>query len=303
MNQKLTPIITSDYRGQAQEIFESLDVCEATRQDYQYRIGMFADFVITNGFNHNTFLEFKRTLASRTDLAVSTKNKYLITAKIFLRELNRTGRMPTDITSNIKTFSQSHKHKKDGLNEAEVQRVLEKLHQLPQTPQTSRLKAMVAILALQGLCQIEIVRLDVKDLDLVANTAMVRGKGADDKELVYLHPETAKALRDYIKSNKVADGALFFSQSNSSRNHRLTTRALRQIVGNTLSALGIEKTVHGFRHYFTTTLINTYKGDLLEVARYTRHKTLEMLTVYNDNIKQKADLPRFYKTFESIKIG
>ena len=43
-------------------------------------------------------------------------------------------------------------------------------------------------------------------------------------------------------------------------------------------------------------------GDLLEVARYTRHKTLEMLTVYNDNIKQKADLPRYYKAFGEVKF-
>lgn len=44
------------------------------------------------------------------------------------------------------------------------------------------------------------------------------------------------------------------------------------------------------------------KGDLLEVSRLTRHKSLEMLQVYNDNIKFKADLPRFYETFGDIKI-
>ena len=150
--------------------------------------------------------------------------------------------------------------------------------------------------------QIEISRLDVTDLDLAGGTAFVLGKGQDDKEANYLHPESVKALRQYLKLNKIASGALFTSQSNNSRNRRLNTKGIRIIVQGILARLGIDKTVHGFRHFFTTTLIKTYKGDLLEVARYTRHKSLEMLQVYNDNISQKADLPRFYSAFESINL-
>jgi len=74
------------------------------------------------------------------------------------------------------------------------------------------------------------------------------------------------------------------------------------LVKDILNELGIDKSTHGFRHYFTTTLIKTYKGDLLEVAQYTRHKSLEMLQVYNDNIKREADLPRFYGAFNGISF-
>jgi len=56
------------------------------------------------------------------------------------------------------------------------------------------------------------------------------------------------------------------------------------------------------RHYFTTRLIKTYKGDLLEVRQYTRHSSLEMLQIYNDSIKQQADLPRFYSAFEGVQL-
>jgi hypothetical protein len=49
-------------------------------------------------------------------------------------------------------------------------------------------------------------------------------------------------------------------------------------------------------------LIKSYKGDLLEVARYTRHSGLEMLQVYNDSIKKEADLPRFYGAFEGVSF-
>ena len=299
---KQQALIVSDAREKANRAFDLLDVSEATRADYKYRIGLFIDFMQERGFNRNSFLEFKRALAERADLAVSTKNKYLATAKIFLKEANRQGALPADITQNIKLFSQSKKHKRDGLNDEEIKKLTEAIRGLPETPQNARLKAILSLLVFQGLRQIEAIRLDVRDIDFISKTAFIQGKGQDDKEPINLHPEAIRALRIYVKSNKVADGALFTSQSNNSKNQRLTTRALREIVKETLDALGIKKTTHGFRHYFISTLIKTYKGDLLEVAQYTRHKSLEMLQVYNDNIKREADLPRFYKAFSEVKF-
>lgn len=307
MKQLISPASTQDLtlnkpQIQAESIFDLLDVSETTRQDYKYRIGMFLDFVKKNGINTNSYLEFKRCLMSRTDLSISTKNKYLATAKIFLKELSRQGVLPTDITQNIKVFSQDKKHKRDGLNQKEINKLVEQLKQLAITPQNARLKAIFSLLALQGLRQIELVRLNVKDIDLVSKTAFVQGKGRDDKEPIDLHPETVKALKDYLRANKKASGALFTCQSNNHLNQRLTTRAVRKIVTDTLRKLGIDKSTHGFRHYFTTTLIKTYKGDLLEVAQYTRHKGLEMLQVYNDSIKKQADLPRYYNAFKEVSF-
>jgi integrase/recombinase XerC len=296
------PLVVDDAREKANRVCELLDVSEATRQDYKYRIGLFLAFTQENGLNRNSFLEFKRALGERTDLAVSTKNKYLATAKIFLKEANRQGFLPADITQNIKTFSQNKKHKRDGLNDEEIKRLTDAMHVLPENPQNTRLKAILSLLVFQGLRQVEVIRLDVKDIDFVSKTAFIRGKGQDDKEPIYLHPEAVKALQGYLKASKIADGALFTSQSNNSKHKRLTTRAIRDTVKQTFNTLGIEKTTHGFRHYFTTTLIKTYKGDLLEVAQYTRHKSLEMLQVYNDNINRKADLPRFYEAFSGVSF-
>lgn len=295
-------IVITDVKAKAERLFDLLDVTDTTRADYKARIGLFLDYTATHGLSRNSFLDFKRELAGRTDFSVATKNKYLGTARVFLKELNRLGHLPADITQNVKTFAQTKKHKRDGLTDEEIAVLTDKMRQLPQTPHTARLKAILSLLTLQGLRQVEIVRLDVGDLDFVAQTAFVRGKGADDKEPINLHPETIRALQDYVKTNRIGDGALFTSQSNNSRNRRLTTRALRGIVKEVLAELGINKTTHGFRHYFTTKLIEKYKGDLLEVAGYTRHKSLEMLQVYNDNIKRKADLPRFYEAFNGVSF-
>lgn len=118
-----------DTKVKAEKIFDLLDVSETTRQDYKYRIGLFLEFTHKNGININSYLDFKRYLTSRTDLTVSTKNKYLATAKIFLKELNRQGVLPADITQNVKTFSQNKKHKRDGLNDEEITKLAENMRQ------------------------------------------------------------------------------------------------------------------------------------------------------------------------------
>ena len=297
-------LTSQDYKAKADTVFDLLDVSELTKKDYKTRIDLFLEFVKKNGATPNSYRLYKQHLASRNDLTVSTKNKYLTSAKVFLKELNRQGAIPADITQNTKGFSQDKKHKKDGLSDDEIAKLSVQLQSMTNTPQNSRLRAIITLLALQGLRQIEIIRLDVKDIDLVSKVAFVRGKGRDDKEPIDLHPETAEVLRDYIKTNKKKDGAMFTSNSNrATDDDRLTTRSLRRIVRATLQGLGIDKTTHGFRHYFTTTLIKTYKGDLLEVAQYTRHRGLEMLQVYNDSVKKKADLPRYYNAFSGVSFN
>jgi integrase len=287
---------------QADKLFNVMDISANTKEDYLRRLPVFLEFVKSNGLNINTYIEFKKYLGTLPYYSISTKNKYLATARIFLKELNRIGKLPQDITQNIKSFKQSHKHKKDGINPDEMEKIMTAVSEMPKTKDSIRLKAILSLLALQGLRQVEIVRLDVKDLDLVSKTAFVLGKGRDDKEQINLHPETVKAVKEYMDFCKVKDGALFVSTSGNARNNRLTTRSIRAIVKDLLSSLGIEKTTHGFRHYFTTTLIKTYKGDLTEVSRYTRHKTLEMLQVYNDRIITQEDLPRYYQAFKGVKF-
>ncbi len=281
-------------------LFEGLDINPTSRADYESRTPMFLDFIKGKGLNRNTYLEYKRHLDSRADYSISTKAKYLTVAKVILKELNRQGYLPADITSTIKGFKLSKKHKRDGVNDEEMSRLMEAVKILPNNPNSTRLKAILSLLTLQGLRQVEITRLEVNDCDLVAGTALVLGKGRDDKEIVYLHPETVKSLEAYMRSNKIKSGALFTSRSNNSKGKRMTTRSVRGIVKGLLNKLSIPKTTHGFRHYFATTLIKTYKGDLLEVAGYTRHRGLEMLQVYNDNIKRQADLPRYYSAFKGV---
>lgn len=285
---------------QAGRVFDRLDVTEETRLDYKARIGHYINFISRRGMNFDAFLDYKRELAGRTDLAVSSKNKYLAVARIFTKELHRVGAIPADITGTVKSFQQSKKHRKDGVNDDEAHRIQQALLQMPDCPATDRARAIIALMMFQGLRQIEISRLNVQDIDFISKTALVQGKGCSDKEAVHLNPDTIKALKTYLKAFRRADGPLFCSISNNKGSQRLTTRGIRGIADAVFNTAGVEKTAHGLRHYFATELVKAYDGDVLTVMRYTRHKSVDMLQVYNDAVLQEADLPRFFNVFSGL---
>ncbi len=296
----------------AQNIFDEIDAADSTRADYKYRIQKFLEFLQGNLFSPNVYLAYKRHLASDDSLAVATKNKYLAAARVFLKELNRNGTLPVDITQNVKAFKQDKKHKTEGITEAEFDKILNQfrnddgyVHDGSEWPEEPffRSKTIIALLAFQGLRQIEVCRLNVEDIDLKHRKAYIRGKGRDDREPIYLHPETVIALTQYLDSYHYTEGPLLRSESNSSRGTRITSRGLYGIVTEMLLGLGIEgKTVHGFRHLFTTNLIKAFNGDLIEVSHYTRHKSLEMLTVYNDQLQTEKKLPSYYGAFGGMSF-
>lgn len=295
----LTPHTRYNLLHKAQEVFDGLDVSEGTRKDYQSRIGTFLYFLEKNGFDHNSYLSFKRVLTTRTDITVATKNKYLSTAKVFLRELMRTGLIPIDITANVKLFSQSKKHKKQGFCWEEIERIAEALKQMPETKRTMRLRALFCLLAFQGLRQIEVVRITVQDIDFASNTAMIQNKGSDDKEMVYLSPETVQTIKDYMKATRRRSGMLFQGFGNR-KSHGLSTRTIKREFEILLKDLGINRTVHGFRHFYITTLLQNF--DVRDARKFSRHKSLEMLIVYDDEIDIAHRTQDVFACFEGVHV-
>jgi integrase len=293
------PIDIGNPKAYAKQIFDRLDVAEATRADYVYRLGLFLDFIKKHGFHRNSFLDFKQYLAERTNLQSPSKNKYLATAKVFLKELNRQGYLPTDITQNVKAFTQNKKHKREGFNEAEVKQISKTLRQLKPTPNNTRLKALFCLLALQGLRQIEIVRLNFEDLYLSQSVAFIRGKGQDDKERIHLLPETVSALQEHLTANKVQKGALFKSLGNR-KSERITTMTIKRELRRILQPLQLKKTVHGFRHYYVTMLLKCL--DLRDVRKFSRHRSLEMLIVYDDEIDIQQKVPQVLRCFKGVNV-
>ena len=300
---QVTEIIPIDRLEQIKtKVFNSCDVSENTRREYFVMINHFLKYTQVNGLHEESYLNYKRFLAGIDTYSVSTRNKYLFTAKVFLDGLYRLRLIPYKVTDGVKGFKQSRLHKRDGLNDEDIGKLQTYFSTLEPTRANTRKRALTALLLFQGLRQVEVARLDITDLDLKNKVAFIRGKGQDDKEPIYLHPSTVKALHDYLREYKYREGALFRSGSNFSNGSRLTTKSIREIVKGIFAELGIDGTVHGFRHHFVTKLIRSYKGELLMVSKYSRHRSIQMLEVYNDEIIRQEDLPRFYEVFNDIQI-
>ena len=297
MTIKRNLIVINKSRARTETIFDEMDISETTKKDYSARVGLFLSYVGENGFQVNTYLNFKRYLARREDYTVATKNKYLATARVFLRELSRRGMLPLDVTYNVKQFRQSKRHRKVGLTDKEVQLMGAKLQYLPDTPRNSRLGALFSLLAFQGLRQIEIVRLDVEDVDLIRKIMFFSGKGMDDKEAVYLVPATTKALKKYMRMHKLTDGALFKSMGNRKSEH-ISTMMIKREMGELFRELGIEKTVHGFRHFYVTELLKSM--DIRDVRKFSRHRSMEMLIIYDDEVAIKEKTRHVFRAFEKF---
>ncbi|MCX6163499.1 MAG: site-specific integrase [Ignavibacteriae bacterium] len=268
------------------EIINGLDISEASRADYLYQINNFLGYVADKQIGSDTLLNYKRELQKILNLSVSTKNKYLTTAKVYLKELHRKGILPVDITVNVKQFKQTRKHKKFGLNENEVKKFLTVVEKKCSTKD----KAIFYLAALQGLREVEITRIEATDIDFDNGKLLILGKGRDDKEPVNLHPKTLQVLKEYIHINNFKTGRIF----------DLTERTLRNRYHRIADVLGIKSGMHGFRKNFVSQMIKILDGDLMEVMKYSRHNSLDMLVVYNDNIEHEKTLPKYYEGFNNL---
>lgn len=293
---------------EAQRIFDSLDITPGTRADYQSRIHDFLKFAEGRGrIYQNILIDYKTELAGRLisaggvvkPISTATKNKYLAAAKIYLSQLHRLFGFP-DYSKFAKGFKQSKKHKKEGLNRSEMERLVNALHKLPKDIKGLRARALFTLLTFQGLRQIELRRLRVSDVDLKNEVAFIEGKGAEDREMIYLHGETVKALQNYITA-RGGSGYLFQSIGNRKSSGMISTMTLQREIKALFTVCGIEKTVHGFRHFYITQLLE--KHDARTVRKFSRHKNLEMLIVYDDELDTRKKTADIFNTLSQAIIN
>jgi integrase/recombinase XerC len=286
----------------ADAVFRGLDVRPNTRQDYRYRIKHYLDFIEYQPLSAHILLDYKNALRADDTMSIATKNKYLTCARAFLREVQRlTPNLAFQFNTKVKNFQQNKKHKVFGLDEAEVMRLCQWMNA---NPNKMREHALLCLLLFQGLRSFEVCNLNYYEIDLIEGVMLVQSKGMDDKDIVHLHPQTKLVLERYMKQRqsalKPSDKYLFVSGRRQSWDEKLSVRGLRYIIKGIFAEVGIDRTVHGCRHYFTTHLIKNLDGSLLQVAQFTRHKSVETLQIYNDSILEKEDVTRYQNAFNDV---
>jgi integrase len=186
--------------------------------------------------------------------------------------------------------------KKRGLNDSELELVLNDLD----TTDDLRLKSIIYLFYFQGLRIGELNKLQVKNFNSDDMTLQIYGKSRDDYEVINLHPSSVETLNEYLKSEKLKSGYMFVSRSNNSLNKPLTTRSIRRMVDSFHRSLGFVLNPHSYRKTFTTKLVKSLPN-LMDVMKFTRHRSIQMIQTYYDSLEKESLLPIYYESFQINK--
>lgn len=278
-----------------EQVFGNIDISMASRRDYLYRIGRFQNFVSGVGvFDRNTLLEYKRSLAADTSISVTTKNKYLIVARVFCEQLFRVGALKVDVSQGVKAFRLNGGFKVNGFSDDEVRRIIDGMNQLSDL----RLKAIISLKMFSGLRDIEVVRLTAENINLIDSVIHIHGKGRDGVEALPLVPQVVEILRAYQESTGIRSGFIFTSQSKRNKGGGLTTKSVWLAVRQFLDGLGIKRNPHQMRAFFATELVKKM-DNLFDVITFTRHRNIQTLQSYVNQIGRERTIPQFKKVFQN----
>lgn len=133
----------------------------------------------------------------------------------------------------------------------------------------------------------EVVSLDVEDVDLTSGVVMVLGKGCVERAPRTLPEPTANALRAWLAIRGPEPGPLFTNFDRAGKGGRLTGEAVYYLVNRLGARANVKVTPHGLRHAAITEALDR-GGDVRAVQRYSRHKDLSTVLVYDDSRRDFA---------------
>ncbi len=141
-----------------------------------------------------------------------------------------------------------------------------------------RERAILETLYGSGLRAAELVGLNVADVDFVAETIRVRGKGGKER-IVPLGRAEKQALDEWFAHRTHKDVEPVFTNSHGGR---LTTRSIQNIVRKALSRVADATATnpHSLRHAFATHLLER-GADLRAVQELLGHASLSTTQIYS----------------------
>ena len=149
-------------------------------------------------------------------------------------------------------------------------------------PKSLRDKALCRLLYDLALRRNEALSLDLEHYNVEAKELFIRGKGRRSRQALQLTENAHQALLAWVKVRGQEPGPLFFSLDRASFGHRLTGSGLYWVLSERGKGLGVKLRPHGLRHAAITAALDATGGDVRAVQKFSRHKSLEMLLVYDD---------------------
>lgn len=159
------------------------------------------------------------------------------------------------------------------------------LHVLDQRgdAKAKRDRAILRLLHDLGLRRGEVVSLDLLHVDLTAGTLSVLGKGRSARVTLTLPDETNAVLKAWLAARGTAPGPLFTNYDRAGKGGRLTGTSVYRLI----RSLGLGRP-HGVRHAAITEALDLMGGDVRKVGRFSRHRDLRLVAVYDDNRQDLA---------------
>lgn len=298
------------------------DVSEKSVDRYLYDAESFISFMYDYGFDSDILRAYKTFMDKTSGLSANSQKGRLNVAKRLVRHLFDKGLTKENYSAGVKGIPVDTAHKKAGLNFVEVSKI-EEYFQLIDTVKSIeverkgktftktiptnkiRNKLLFYLMAYQGLRSFEVCNLELNDINLNDKTAKVLGKHMKDKKPFDLNEKVIPVVRQWIRTRKSDSKYLIPNRSGkqmstSTIRHIFTdSRTLKEtgeVVG-ILPKLGLKRTVHGFRHFFITQLLDKFE-DISIVMSFARLRTLETVKVYDDRRKIKANLKEFNTIFQ-----
>lgn len=229
-------------------------------------------------------LEYRAHLSGQ-GLAAATINRRLAAVRSLLRRARLLGLTPWTLeVANLKT--QPYRDTR-GPGREGFERLLVALGEAEDAP-TRRDRAALRLLFDLALRREEVVSLDLEHLDLERATIAVLGKGRVQRSRLTLPPVTAAALAAWVEARGNERGPLFINFDRAGKGRRLTGRSLYRIVRELGRRAGLRVTPHGLRHAAITSALDLTKGDVRAVQRFSRHRDVRVINVYDDSREDLA---------------
>lgn len=178
---------------------------------------------------------------------------------------------------------------------------IEELNRLLKVPKEKnekdlRDRALLELFFSTGLRLAELCSLN-RDLDLSKDEFSIRGKG-EKVRVVFLSDDAKMTIKEYLKSRKDMEEAMFVNVSKNKLKSRLTPRSIERIVRDCAIKAGISKKVtpHVLRHSFATNLLSN-GADIRSVQMMLGHANIATTQVYTHiTDKQLRDVhKKFHK--------
>lgn len=265
---------------------EVVGLCTSTRRKYHYHIKRFLNefcgddkpnWSLLKARDISKFIEREASMLSRhSRLApISAINS-------MLRYLVFTGDIPNNMLAAIPKFrTWKHESLPKTLTVNEVESIISGT--LKNSKSKLRNHAIVLLLARMGLRAIEVRRLQLKDIDWIDGSVLIRANKTRQERKLPLPQDVGVALFNYLKEERPkSTSAFIFLNSNAPFSPFCGSSAISKIVRRTMNSVGIDNmnaAAHLLRHSAASRMVCkgvSFKG----VADVLGHQNIQSTEIY-----------------------